>query len=86
MIPQRRSAPEKERPSRHELIIPEKFDYRLLDAAIAQQVQTAAQRIRKLVKQSIEGVIAIGKELLAVKAALPHGSFVPWLRAEFGWA
>jgi hypothetical protein len=25
------------------------------------------------------------QELLAVKEALPHGQFLRWLRAEFGW-
>ena len=26
----------------------------------------------------------IGKDLVAVKASLPHGSFLPWIEAEFG--
>jgi hypothetical protein len=30
-------------------------------------------------------LIVVGKELLAVKAALPHGRFGCWLRAELGW-
>lgn len=31
-----------------------------------------------------EGIIEIGRDLLAVKASLPHGSFLPWIEAEFG--
>lgn len=28
----------------------------------------------------------MGNDLLAVKEALPHGQFGPWLKAEFGWS
>jgi len=31
-----------------------------------------------------EDIIEIGRDLLAVKASLPHGSFLPWIEAEFG--
>jgi hypothetical protein len=68
------------------LIIPEKFDYTLLTLDIAQQVQTSAQRIRRLVEQTLADMIAVGNELLAMKETLPHGRFGPWLHAEFGWA
>jgi hypothetical protein len=69
-----------------ELLVYPTFDYTSLDADIAQQVQSAAHRIRHMVRQTLEVLIAIGIDLLAVKQALPHGSFGPWLRAEFGWA
>lgn len=85
MTRQRRSAPKPQRRSRRELVVQGKYDYAPLDAAVAQQVQTAAHRIRLLVKKTLEDLITVGQELLAVKAALPHGGFVPWLRAEFGW-
>jgi hypothetical protein len=45
----------------------------------------AAERIRQTVKRTIEDIMGVGNELLAVKDALPHGQFGPWLRAEFGW-
>jgi hypothetical protein len=61
------------------------FDYAPLAPDVAQQVRRATERIRQLVKRTLEDLLAIGKELLAVKQALPHGSFGPWLRAEFGW-
>src|SRR5262249_62154822 len=35
--------------------------------------------------RTIEDIIAVGNELLAVNEALPHGQFIPWLGAEFGW-
>jgi hypothetical protein len=31
-------------------------------------------------------VVKNGQEPLAVKEALPHGPFLPWLWAELGWA
>lgn len=85
MTRQRRSAPYQHSQSRQELVVFEKFDYTPLDANTAEQVQTAAHRIRQLMKQTVEDLIAVGKELLAVKAALPHGRFLPWLHGEFGW-
>ncbi len=78
--------PAQETASQGELLIRKPFDYAALDVELAQQVQTTAQRIRERVKHTIEVLIAVGKDLMAVKQALPHGSFGPWLRTEFGWA
>ena len=69
-----------------ELVILEPFDYAALDAGVVRQVQTAAQRIRQMVQRTLQDLIVVGNNLLAVKAALPRGSFGPWLRAEFGWS
>lgn len=66
-------------------VIAEPFDYTPLPAELAQQVQTAAQRIQNLVQRALTDLLVIGKELLAIKDALPHGHFGPWLRAEFNW-
>jgi hypothetical protein len=79
------SAPAVEAASQTELLAAEKFDYTPLDADIAWQAQAVAQRIRQMMKRTLEDLIAIGSDLLAVKASLPHGKFGPWLRAEFGW-
>lgn len=68
-----------------ELVILEPIDYIPLDVDVAQRVQAAAHRIRRLVQRSLEDVIAIGQELLAVKETLPHGQFCIWLRKEFDW-
>jgi hypothetical protein len=35
--------------------------------------------------RAVRVVVKIGQELLGVKESLPHGQFLPWLRAEFGW-
>jgi hypothetical protein len=62
------------------------FDYSPLDIAVAKKVQSPAETFRKQVRSTLESAIQIGKELLAVKETLPHGQFLPWLKAEFGWA
>lgn len=61
------------------------FDYAPLAAKTASKVKEAADRIRQAVKRTLEDIIAVGNDLLAVKETLPHGQFTPWLRAEFGW-
>jgi hypothetical protein len=66
-------------------VLLEPFDYSPLDADVIRRVRTAAERIRQMVKRTLEVLIAVGEELLAVKQALPHGDFGPWLRVEFGW-
>jgi gas vesicle protein len=61
------------------------FDYSPLEAQVAKQVRSAAERIREKVKKTVEDIIEVGNDLLAVKEALPHGQFGPWLKCEFGW-
>jgi DUF3102 family protein len=55
-----------------------------LETKVAEKVRTGAERIRELVKKTVEDIIDVGNDLLAVKEALPHGHFGPWLKAEFG--
>jgi hypothetical protein len=62
------------------------FNYDLLETKLADKVRTAADRIRERVKKTVEDIIEVGNDLLAVKETLPHGQFLPWLRAEFGWS
>jgi hypothetical protein len=45
-----------------------------------------AQRIRDLVGVARTCIIEIGRELIAAKADLAHGQWLPWLDAEFGWS
>jgi hypothetical protein len=72
--------------SKGELVVVEStFNYSPLEPAVAKKVQSAAEHIRETVKRTVEGIIEVGQDLIAVKEALPHGQFGPWLRAEFGW-
>ncbi len=60
------------------------FDYTLVGDA-ADKVRSSAEKIRLTVQKTIEDIIEVGQELLAVKESLGHGHFGAWLRAEFGW-
>jgi hypothetical protein len=67
------------------VVIEEQFDYSPLEKTVADKVQSAAERIRQSLKRTTDSIIEVGQELIVVKAALPHGKFGPWLRAEFAW-
>ena len=45
-----------------------------------------ANSIRETAKRSVEGIVFIGKWLTECKQRLPHGQWLPWLKAEFGWS
>jgi hypothetical protein len=61
------------------------FNYGRLEAKAAERARTAADNIRQMMRKSLDDLIDIGSELLAVKEALGHGRFQAWLDAEFGW-
>jgi hypothetical protein len=52
------------------------------DAFIAAQ----AAAIRSAIGRFALNVIEIGNCLIAVKARLQHGAWLPWLEREFGWS
>jgi hypothetical protein len=49
-------------------------------------VADRAQRIRDLVGVARTCIIEIGRELIAAKADVGHGAWLPWIEAEFGWS
>lgn len=59
------------------------FDYNSLDTDTRTFVQEKAQAIHTRLKRTAEDIIAIGEDLIAVKARLGHGQFTPWLQTEF---
>jgi hypothetical protein len=67
-----------------ELVVVPGFDYALVGDA-ADKVRSSADKIRRTVQKTLEDIILVGQELLAVKEAVGHGHFGAWLRAEFGW-
>jgi hypothetical protein len=62
------------------------FDYAALDADTRALVTEARDRIKVLERTTGEAIIEIGRQLIAVKASLPHGQFEPWMEVEFGWS
>ena len=61
------------------------FDYQRLEPAVRAVALEAAAKIKLHGRRAAESIVAIGEELMRVKAALPHGAWLPWLEAEFGW-
>jgi hypothetical protein len=60
------------------------FDYGMLSREVASAGRRSAARIRRYDKKSIKAVIHVGNEFIAVKAALPYGQYLRWLRTEPG--
>jgi hypothetical protein len=71
-------------------VIPAQFPIPFCDAAVTPEVLTALQQcaelIRRLGQQQTEAILAISRELIAVKELLPFDQFGPWIRKEFGMA
>jgi hypothetical protein len=69
-------------------VIPVQFPIPFCDDAVAPEVLTALQQsaelIRRLGQQQTEAILAIGRELMAVKELLPFDQMGPWIRKEFG--
>lgn len=59
------------------------FDYSIVENDKAELIRLYADDIRA---KNETLMIEIGRALVEVKASLPHGSFGPWLEAEFGWS
>lgn len=62
------------------------FDYESLSPEVRTDVQESTRRIHELERRTSESIIEIGQQLIRVKQRLPHGGFMPWLEAEFGWS
>ncbi|ABK43742.1 hypothetical protein Mmc1_1231 [Magnetococcus marinus MC-1] len=59
------------------------FNYDTLIKPMIEVAKPAAERIRLRMRRTAEDIIAIGQDLARVKRAIPHGSFGPWIQAEF---
>jgi hypothetical protein len=62
------------------------FNYDKLEPAARDVAKASAERIKAKVKKTVEDIIDVGNELLAVKQVLEHGQFLKWLKGEFGWS
>jgi Protein of unknown function (DUF3102) len=60
------------------------FNYAELPAEVRAPVGASADRIRNLMKRTVDDIISCGHELETIKKLLPHGAFGQWLSAEFG--
>jgi hypothetical protein len=60
------------------------FDYDLVAEDYQGTLMGAAERIKSRLRQQTADFIAIGHDLLTIKADLDHGLFLRWVAAEFG--
>ena len=58
------------------------YDYGAIDSQVAEEAELIAARVRERMRANI---IETGTDLLAIKAKLPHGGFLPWIQFHFGW-
>lgn len=65
-----------------------KSDLKNVSADVRKQVNTETRKIRRLLRRSVEDIIAIGEALSCVKIKLSEcrGVWTTWLRSEFGWS
>lgn len=67
------------------VVVQTTFNYAALAPDTRTIVEAATDRLHVLERKTGEQIIEIGKVLLQVKVDIPHGQFLPWLDAEFGW-
>jgi Protein of unknown function (DUF3102) len=60
------------------------FSYASMPQALADELRTRAERIRRGLACDTMKVIEIGNELRHAKARLPHGAFLAWAEHEIG--
>lgn len=62
------------------------FDYGTLSEETRQFVEHKAEETHRYVRQTAEGIVNIGLNLIAVKERLGHGLFMTWVQTEFGFS
>ena len=60
------------------------FDYDQLPAERRGEVREAAARIKGHLVRTLEGIAAVGQELMVAHDVLGDGAFGRWIEAEFG--
>ena len=62
------------------------FDYTIVAAGAAAELQDSAGRIRGLVKSTISNIILVGATLRRLKPTIEHGQFANWIESECGFS
>ena len=62
------------------------FDYEDLAPKDVAKCEQAVEKIAGYQRRMAGDIVSIGKELLAVKERLPHGSFYAWIEHYFQWS
>lgn len=61
------------------------YDYDSLPQEHRDDVMARARNIKRNERRSVQTMVAVGQDLIAVQDLLPHGQFLPWIEQEFGW-
>lgn len=61
------------------------YDYSQVADEHRADVIARAKNIKRHERRTVESMLIIGRELMAVQDKLPHGHFLPWIEQEFGW-
>jgi hypothetical protein len=62
---------------------PRRFEHEL--AQISGEIAWYEEEARKSVGLALQYKLEIGRRLARAKAMLPHGAFLSWAQAQFGW-
>lgn len=60
------------------------YDYNTIPEEHREALRRSALTIKPRLKRAAEDIFVIGRELMAVKMRLPHGTYTNWLDIEFG--
>jgi hypothetical protein len=60
--------------------------YATLPREVEVEARADAALIKGLIARTAQEIVTIGQALIRQKSALPHGSFLPWIDAEFDMA
>jgi Protein of unknown function (DUF3102) len=62
---------------------PRRFDNEL--SQISGEIAWYEEQARKSVRLALQYKLEIGRRLARAKSLMPHGGFLPWAQAQFGW-
>jgi Protein of unknown function (DUF3102) len=62
------------------------FNYGAVPPSLVPNLQEQAKLIKNLIAKTTEGLIEVGRNLVAVKQQLDHGQFIDWVEIEVGIA
>ena len=60
------------------------FDYGAIPPSLVPNLQAQAKLIKDMIAKTTEGLIEVGRNLIAVKQQLDHGQFIDWVEIEVG--
>jgi hypothetical protein len=60
------------------------FNYASVPRSLVSDLQAQAKLIKNMIAKTTEGIIEVGRSLIAIKQQLDHGQFIDWVEMEVG--